>query len=150
MRILVVCMGNICRSPMAEIVLKDKVHKYKKEWLIESAGTIGFHEGENADERAIKTCYKHGLDLSRHRARQFKVSDFENYDHILVMDRTNLRDVNSKARTEYDRNKVRFFTHLSKTSPNSEVPDPYYEGNSGFDLVFNQLDEAAECLIKLL
>ncbi len=150
MKILVVCMGNICRSPMAEIVLKEKALKYKKEWLIESAGTIGFHRGENADERAIRTCHNHNLDLSRHRARQFKIDDFDTYDHILVMDRTNLHDVHSRARTEKDRNKVRFFTYLSKTAPNSEIPDPYYGGNSGFELVFNQLDEAAECLVNQL
>lgn len=150
MKILVVCMGNICRSPMAEIILNSKVALHKKEWIVESAGTIGFHQGEQADIRAIETCRRFGLDLSKHRARQFKTDDFSYFDHILVMDKTNFHDVQLKAKSSDEKRKVKFFTHLYKTSPNKEIPDPYYGGVKGFEQVFSLLDEAADDLVSYL
>jgi protein-tyrosine phosphatase len=141
-KILMVCMGNICRSPMAEGIMRQKIADYKLDAIVDSAGTISFHAGENPDERAISTAKKHHIDISRLVARQFKQSDFTEFDYIFVMDRTNLNDILRNITNDDYRRKVRLIMNSVFSDQNIEVPDPYYGGNNGFENVFAMLDRA--------
>lgn len=137
-----VCLGNICRSPMAEGILQSKVDPNLVK--VESAGTAAYHVGEAPDSRTILAARKHGLDLRSLRARKFEASDFDYFDEIYVMDRQNYRDVLSLAKNEEDRNKVDLILNLLHGEANQEVPDPYYGGDEGFDNVYRLLDAATD------
>ena len=129
-----VCLGNICRSPLAEGVLKSKLPP--EIYHIDSAGTAGYHIGKSPDRRSIKVAASHGIDISDQSARVFQTSDFDRFDKIFVMDRNNLKNVRRLARTEDEKQKV------SLILGDHEVPDPYYGGESDFQLVFDLLDNA--------
>jgi protein-tyrosine phosphatase len=147
-RILMVCLGNICRSPMAQGLLE---HKIKQEGLpvdCDSAGTSGYHTGENPDLRAQKTMRLHGIDISSYRARQFTSEDFFRFDKIYVMDQQNYEDVLSLAPKQEDVKKVDFLLNLIFPGENMSVPDPYWGGEQGFEDVFRLLDDATSVLIK--
>ena len=146
-KILMVCLGNICRSPMAEGILRAKVGD---QVLVDSAGTGGWHSGEAPDRRAQACLRAHGQDIAGLRARQFGIEDFDRFDHIFVMDRQNYSDVISMARDEGDMKKVQMI--LEKTHPGEQkpVPDPYYGGDQGFENVYYLLDEACEVLYNEL
>lgn len=139
-RILMVCLGNICRSPLAEGILKSKLSD--DSFFIDSAGTGNYHIGENPDSRAISIANKHGLDISNLKGRQFEVSDFDDFDHIYVMDESNYRNVVLLARNDQDKRKVKFILDEVHPDQNNNVPDPYYGGNDGFENVYKMLDEA--------
>ena len=138
-RYLVVCLGNICRSPIGEGWLRHvamvKGHRVK----VDSAGTSGYHAGDAPDRRSIAAMHAAGIDISGQRSRKFVRSDFQKFDRILVMDRANLSDVLSLAKTEEDRQKVALFDPTG-----AEVPDPYYGGEDGFAHVREQVRVAAE------
>lgn len=137
-----VCLGNICRSPLAEGILKSKVDTTKIQ--VDSAGTGGWHVGEQPDERSIKVARKNGLDISYQRGRKFSTYDFEQFDHIFVMDNSNYSDVIQLANTEAEREKVQLILDELFPGENVDVPDPYYGGALGFENVYKMLDEACE------
>ena len=149
-RVLFVCLGNICRSPMAEGIFRRHVEAagLSHAFHIDSAGTGRWHAGEPPDPRAQSCLLGRGVDISGLRARQFTAKDFDQFDHILVMDSTNLNDVLYHARTDADRARVRKFLSFGKGDPDSDVPDPYFGGGDGFERVFDMLDEAARGLLS--
>jgi protein-tyrosine phosphatase len=140
MKILMVCLGNICRSPLAEGIMKDKIEKLGLPWQVDSAGTGNYHQGELPDKRSIAVAKKYGIDLTYQRARQFQIDDFSNFDLILVMDKSNYRNILQLAENENQSKKVSLI--LSHTDQiEGEVPDPYWDDN-GFEAVYQMLDEA--------
>lgn len=148
MKILMVCLGNICRSPIAEGILRHKLQVMKNEDIqTDSAGTSGFHAGEAPDSRMRMTALKNGMDISDLRARQFIQSDFDEFDLIYVMDLANKNDILSLARNDEDRAKVKLILDEIFPDENREVPDPYYGGDAGFQHVFDLLDDATDQII---
>jgi len=147
-KVLMVCLGNICRSPLAEGILKSKVNQSKI--YLDSAGTGGWHIGELPDARSIGIARHNNIDISSQRCRKFEVSDFDDFDFIYVMDRSNFSDVLSLAKTEEHRLKIHMILGKLEGNPIMEVPDPYYGGEKGFENVFNLLDEACELIAKRL
>lgn len=140
-KILMVCLGNICRSPLAEGILKSKL---SNSFLVDSAGTASYHIGSAPDKRSIAVARKYGLDISNLRGRQFSVSDFDTFDYIYVMDESNFENVVKLARNDKDISKVKMI--LNEVYPNQDydVPDPYYGGDNGFENVYKMLDEACD------
>ena len=133
-----VCLGNICRSPLAEGILKSKLNA---NFEVDSAGTAAYHVGNPPDKRSIAVAQQFGIDISQQRARQFKKDDFNSFNLIFVMDQNNYNDVVELA-TPAQRRKV----HLLRE--NNEVPDPYYGDASAFEAVFHLIDTACETLVK--
>ena len=150
MKILFVCLGNICRSPLAEGIFRDMAGKKKIKVDIDSAGTGAWHAGENPDPRAIATAKKFGVDISGLVARQFSPDDFDHFDKIYVMDRSNYKDVMSLARKEHHGEKVDLFLNLLHPGKNRDVPDPWYGGPEGFTEVYRLLESACEKLAEQL
>jgi len=149
MKILMVCLGNICRSPIAEGILRHKLRAMNlKNVVTDSAGTIAMHTGEAPDLRMQKTALKNGIDISDLRARQFVVKDFDEFDLIFAMDRSNLKNILTLARNENDKKKVKLILNESFPEEDREVPDPYFGGEEGFQHVFELLDETTDQLIK--
>lgn len=145
-RILMVCLGNICRSPLAEGILKSKVDPTKV--FVDSAGTSNYHVDDCPDPRSIAIAREKDLDITTQRGRQFSVKDFDNFDRIYVMDMFNYHDVLSLARNEEDRQKVSLILNEIFPGENVEVPDPYHGGDDGFSRVYDMLDEACEVIAK--
>ncbi len=149
MNILFVCLGNICRSPLAEGILKSKLEGKKFPFIIESAGFESYHINESPDQRAIKIAKEHGIDISENKCRLFTTEDFDNFDVIYVMDASNYRDVQYFARTEKDMNKVKYI--LSEIDGRERsVPDPYYGIDSGFESTYNLINEACKRIAEML
>jgi protein-tyrosine phosphatase len=146
MKILMVCLGNICRSPLAEGILKHKVEQEGLAWQVDSAGTGSWHIGELPDPRSVAVARKYGIDITDQRARQFQATDLDQYDRILAMDSSNYREILSKAKTEAQREKVELILNFAQPGFNGNVPDPYWDDN-GFEQVFQMLDEACEQLL---
>ena len=146
MKILMVCLGNICRSPMAEGILKHKIHALSLNWQVDSAGTGSWHVGEAPDPRSISTSAENGIDISDQRARQFKQRDFDAFDLILAMDSSNYNNIVQLAREDSDRQKVNLLLNYSHPGQNRAVPDPYFEG--GFQAVFEMIEAAVDGLIR--
>jgi protein-tyrosine phosphatase len=151
MRILFVCMGNICRSPSAEGVFRSLLAARAPQLTIEidSAGTHDYHEGEPPDDRAIAAARRRGVDLSALRARMVRASDFDDFDLILAMDEQNLRELRRRA-PEHRRERIRLMMEFASQASVRAVPDPYYGGPQGFEQVLDLLEEAAEGLLKEL
>ncbi len=147
-RILMVCLGNICRSPLAEGILRSKLPQDR--FVIDSAGTGNYHIGNPPDSRSIKVADKYGLDITSLRGRQFTRYDFDNFDLIYVMDASNYESVMSLARTEDDKAKVKFVLNEIYPDQNHDVPDPYTGTIHGFENVFKMLDEACEQIAQNL
>jgi protein-tyrosine phosphatase len=148
MKVLFVCLGNICRSPLAMGILRDKAREQGVEIEVGSAGFEDYHVGEGADPRSRQIASKHGIDISDHIARQFRISDFDYYDRIYVMDSTNHQDVMSVARNGPDEEKVDYILNLVHPGRNLPVPDPYYGGKDGFENIFRLLDQACDRLLS--
>lgn len=142
-KILMVCLGNICRSPLAEGIMRVKL---SKDFIVDSAGTGGWHAGELPDKRSISTAKNRGLDITSQRARQFKISDFDTFDYIYVMDNSNYKDVMALAPNEEAKSKVKLILNELFPNENVDVPDPYYGGQDGFENVFNMLNEACDVI----
>lgn len=149
-KILMVCLGNICRSPMAEGIMRQKVEKYGLAVYVDSAGTIANHVGEAPDKRSIANGLKHNVDISGLRARLFTLSDFDKFDLIFVMDRSNYKNVIGMARNHDDKKKVNLIMNELYPRTDIEVPDPYFGGEEGFDKVFHLLDLACENIARNL
>ncbi|HEY2580421.1 MAG TPA: low molecular weight protein-tyrosine-phosphatase [Mucilaginibacter sp.] len=141
MKILMVCLGNICRSPLAEGIMQHLANENGLDWHIDSAGTGDWHVGEGPDRRSTRTANKHGIDISRQVCRLFKVSDFDTFDVIFVMDKSNLSDILAMARNEEDAKKVKLLLG------DEIVPDPYYEDKQ-FEPVFNLIEEGCREIIS--
>lgn len=147
MKVLMVCLGNICRSPLAEGILKQKAAERDLDWTVDSAGTGSWHIGEPPDRRSVAVAKKHGLDISAQRARQFRPKDFEDFDRIFVMDSSNFQDVLAQAQKESQRKKVDLLLNVSHPKENRNVPDPYWDDN-GFEKVFQMVEKACEQLLE--
>lgn len=150
-RILFVCMGNICRSPTAEGVVNKILNNNRLESLfkVDSAGTHGYHVGESPDPRTCEAALKRGIDLSGLRARKVIPEDFEQFDLLLAMDRANLAFLKRGARPEHY-SKLGLFMHYARQFDADEVPDPYYGGERGFELVLDMVEDAGRGLIESL
>jgi protein-tyrosine phosphatase len=148
MRVLFVCMGNICRSPTAEGVFREFVQRHAPELDLEidSAGTHDYHVGEPPDPRALKAASSRGLDLSALRARQVEDADFERFDLILAMDRVNYEALLDRSPAQY-RSRIRLLLEFADDAGRDEVPDPYYGGAKGFEEVLDLLEDAAAGLL---
>jgi len=140
MRILMVCLGNICRSPLAEGILKSKIDTSKI--FVDSAGTGHWHVGDSPDQRSIAVGKKNKIDISSQRGRQFSKKDFENFDVIYVMDNSNKQNVLALAENDSQKEKVKLILEEIFPGENVDVPDPYFGGSAGFENVFKMLDEA--------
>ena len=140
MKILMVCLGNICRSPLAHGIMEDLAQQNGLNWEIDSAGTGAWHVGEAPDKRSIKVAYSHGIDISSQRARQFKPSDFESFDRIFVMDHENYKNVVALAQNEAQKSKVSLLLNTEI------VPDPYWDNNL-FEPVFQMVEQACKQFI---
>ena len=143
-KILMVCLGNICRSPLAEGIMLKLISENNINMRVDSAGTSNYHIDEAPDKRTISNAAQHHVDLTSLRARQFKVSDFEKFDKIYVMDKSNLANV--LALTSTDAHKIKVDLLLNTLHPNQdlEVPDPYFGGEQGFEDVFNLIYKACQ------
>lgn len=148
MRVLMVCLGNICRSPMADGWLRHKAKEYDIDLLVDSAGTAGYHVGDKADARMRKWSKTYGVDIDDLRARQFTQEDFDRFDIIFAMDLSNKKNILRLARTAADEAKVYLYLNELYPNENREVPDPYYGGDSDFKHVIELLDEATEAFLK--
>lgn len=137
-----VCLGNICRSPLAEGILRHMAEQRHLDWEIDSAGTGNWHVGDPPDPRSVRVAHKHGIDISGLRGRQFRAEDFDRFDRIYVMDLDNYRDVLHKARGTADRDKVQLL--LEHQQP---VPDPWYD-DALFEPVYNLIYEACERIVR--
>ena len=142
-----VCLGNICRSPLAEGVLASKVSI--SEIIVDSAGTAGYHIGNPPDPRSIEVATSHGIDISGQRCRRFSVADFDDFDYIFAMDRENLRNLQDMARNTSDLDKLALLLEAAGM-PQMEVPDPYYGGPRGFQEVYGLIDLATDRLLDSL
>jgi protein-tyrosine phosphatase len=143
-----VCLGNICRSPLAEGLLKQKLNFTKFE--VDSAGTSGSQRGEAPDPRSVKEAEKHGIDITQQRARALRAEDFEKFDLIYVMDDSNYEDVIRRAPNENAKSKVIKILDESFPGENLNVPDPYYGGAMGFSNVYRMLDHATTAIANRL
>jgi protein-tyrosine phosphatase len=148
--VLMVCLGNICRSPIAEGILRSKSEKLGLDITIDSAGTSNYHIGEHPDSRTIANAKKHEIDISHLRARQFTVNDFDSFDFIFVMDSSNYSDVISLARNNQDKEKVKLILNSVYPESNMSVPDPYFGGEQGFENVFILLDKACDVIANTI
>lgn len=147
-KILMVCLGNICRSPLAEGILASKLPKDK--FIVDSAGTGNWHVGKQPDTRSIATAKKNGLDISLQKGKHFTPQHFEEFDYIYVMDGSNYDDVLFLAKSEDHKKKVSRILDELFPGDNVDVPDPYYGLQNGFDMVYEMLDEATDLLAKKL
>lgn len=145
-----VCLGNICRSPLAEGILQHKISEAGLNVEVDSAGTIALHEGELPDSRSIATAHEHGIDITNQRSRPLKKKDFEEFDKIYVMDASNYTDVISLAKNENQKAKVMMILNESHPGENRRVPDPYYGGDEGFENVYQMLDKACTIIVDNL
>lgn len=145
MRVLMVCLGNICRSPLAEGILQEKIISEGLNWEVDSAGTSSWHVGENPDPRSVEVAGRNGLDISRQRARQFTPDDFNSFDLIFAMDHSNYSDILDLAKSEQQKAKVKLILNEIFPEKNRAVPDPYWDNN--FDEVYELLSQAANSII---
>lgn len=146
MKILMVCLGNICRSPMAEGIMRRKILLQGLQWEVESAGTVAYHIQQPPDIRAQNELAKYKIDISGQRARKFSPYMFASYDLIFTMDAANYNDVLNSAATDEERNKVHMIMNMKDPGRNTAVPDPYYDDNL-YTTVYEMLDAACDCII---
>lgn len=147
-KILMVCLGNICRSPLAEGILKSKLPN--DGFFVDSAGTSNYHVGDRPDRRSIEIASANEIDITNQRGRQFQVSDFDRFDFIYAMDQSNYRNIIRLARNESDKAKVKMILNVLYPNENMDVPDPYYGGDTGFKNVFDLLDNACNVIASEL
>lgn len=148
MKVLMVCLGNICRSPLAEGILRSKAEEGNLAIEVDSCGTAAYHVGERPDPRSISKANDYAIDISMLKGRQFKKSDFDAFDLILTMDRYNQMDILQLAGNNEQREKVKLILSYSNEHEEKDVPDPYYGGVQGFEQVYQLLDEACDRFIE--
>ena len=145
MKILMVCLGNICRSPIAQGVLEKKIREKKLDWIVDSVGTSGWHDGEAPDDRAIKATKAVGIDISKQISRKITPDDLDYFDVILTMDSSIYLDVINLCKTPLQKDKVSHMLNFLRPGRNEAVPDPYYHDN--FAEVVELLDDAMDAFI---
>jgi protein-tyrosine phosphatase len=148
MKILMVCLGNICRSPLAEGILQKKALKAGLNWQVDSAGTNGYHTGEPPHQLSIKVAKLNGIDICEQRSRKFTAADFEEYDIIYAMAADVIDDMKRIARNSFDANKVSLFLKASFPGEERDVPDPWYGGEDGYHEVFEIINNNCDSIIK--
>ncbi|TVQ42481.1 MAG: low molecular weight phosphotyrosine protein phosphatase [Saprospirales bacterium] len=146
MKILMVCLGNICRSPLAQGIMEAKVLESKLDWEVDSAGTSAYHVGEKPDPRSISTAADNGIDITSQRARQFSKLDFKQFDIIYAMDKSNYHDIIQHADSENSRKKVKLILNEAFPGENRDVPDPYW--NDRFPEVYEMLEKSCDEIIS--
>lgn len=144
-KVLMVCLGNICRSPLAHGLLESKV---SSDIIVDSAGTAAYHVGNLPDSRSIDIATVYGLDITQQRARKFSKKDFQDFDLIFAMDESNYYNILSLATTDTERNKVKMILDELYPNENKSVPDPYYGGEDGFKNVYKMLDKATDKIVQ--
>jgi len=147
MKILMVCLGNICRSPLAEGILQAKANAAGLNWEVDSAGTANYHVGETPHKLSIKVAREHGVDISKKRVRQLAKLDFTLFDKIYVMDRENYNGAKRIAGENWDLDKIDYLLNEVYPGENREVPDPWYGGYENFKEVYALLEEACEKIV---
>ena len=147
MKILMVCLGNICRSPLAEGILQHKVWLAGLKWSVESAGTNGYHTNEPPHPLSQKVAKKNGIDISKHRSRKFIAEDFLNYDKIYAMADDVLDEMKRIAKNNYDASKVELLLNELLPGKNMDVPDPWYGPEAGYHQVYKMIDEACDAIV---
>lgn len=143
MKILMVCLGNICRSPLAEGIMKAKIKEAGLDWQVDSAGTGSWHVGNLPDPRSIEVAAKHGLDLTDQRAQQFKAKHLNEFDLIFAMDSSNYQNILKLATNDTQKKKVHLMMNMADAGRNQGVPDPYWD-DDGFEQVYQMLDRACD------
>jgi len=147
MNILFVCLGNICRSPLADGVMRSLVKKHQLPWTVDSAGTANYHIGEAPDKRAQEIAKKNGVDISGLRGRQFQVNDFDYFDYIFAMDASNYQNIVKLARNQEDINKVELFLNRLEPGMNRGVKDPWYD-DALFEPVYKEIEQTCKAIIR--
>jgi protein-tyrosine phosphatase len=150
MKVLMVCLGNICRSPLAEGIFRNKIITQRLNVSVDSAGTIDFHNGSHPDYRSIDIAKKNNIDISNLKARKVESSDFDNFDYVFVMDKNNFNDVIKIAKSNNAKAKVFLLTEFLFPNQKIEIPDPYYGSEKDFEVVYRLLDNSCEKLIEEL
>jgi protein-tyrosine phosphatase len=148
MKILMVCLGNICRSPLAEGILQQKVKDHELQWVVDSAGTNGIHVGEAPHRLSQKVAKANGIDISHQISRQFFATDFKEYDRIYVMAKDVMQEVERIAGNKFDANKVDYFLNELHESKNEDVPDPWYGNEDGYIKVYDLIDKTCDAIIE--
>lgn len=149
-KILMVCLGNICRSPMAEGIMRDKLNKYNIDSIVDSCGTASYHIGDSPDHRAITCLLDHEINIANLRGRQFEIEDFDKFDFIFTMDLHNFSDILALTRSNEDKRKVNMIMNEVYPGENRPVPDPYYGSMSDFEYTYELLNLACEKIAKKL
>lgn len=140
-----VCLGNICRSPLAEGIMADIIAQQGLDWAVDSAGTSGWHNGELPDRRSIDVARNHGIDITGQRSRKLIKQDLADFDHVMAMDASNYNNILALCSSDAERAKVAMILNYSYPNENRQVPDPYYEG--GFEGVYQMLRQACEAFV---
>jgi len=148
MKILMVCLGNICRSPLAEGILQDKAFKAGLNWSVESAGTNSYHIGDPPHHLSQKVAKLNGIDICQQRARRFVAEDFDRYDKIYALAGDVMNDIGYIAKNKFDGAKVDFLMNELYPDRDMDVPDPYYGGESGYHEVYAMLDKVCDAIIR--
>ncbi|MGJ7032119.1 low molecular weight protein-tyrosine-phosphatase [Niabella hirudinis] len=148
MKILMVCLGNICRSPLAEGILQKKAAELGLNWEVDSAGTNGYHTGETPHRLSQKVAALHGIDISGQRARDFVAADFDRFDKIYAMAGDVIDEIRYIARSRFDASKVDLIMNEMEPGRNKDVPDPWYGPEPGYHEVYDMLDKATNKIIK--
>ena len=147
MKILMVCLGNICRSPLAEGIMENKINTYNLNWKVDSAGTGSWHIGSSPDSRSVDVARHHNIDIRNQRGRQFTKEDFDHFDLIFAMDSQNYQNITKLAPDNKAKEKVQLIMNLHQPGYNQSVPDPYWDDN-GFQGVFDMLELACEGIVN--
>jgi protein-tyrosine phosphatase len=148
MRILMVCLGNICRSPIAEGIMQSKINEYGLSWEVASAGTESYHIGEPPHTFSQKVCHKFGIDISKQRARKFVREDFDNFDKIYAMAEDVLQEMKYRAGSRFDSQKAGLLLNELYPGSNRSVPDPWYGPEEGYGEVYDMIERACDAIIK--
>jgi protein-tyrosine phosphatase len=144
-----VCLGNICRSPLAQGVLQHKLDSFNlKNIYVDSAGTGSWHAGNPPDIRSIEIAEKYGIDISQQRARQFSSNDFNTFNKIIVMDTKNYKDLLNLSSSQIDSDKIKLLLSYTYKNERASVPDPYYGGDDGFEYMYKLINSACNEIIK--
>ena len=146
MKILMVCLGNICRSPIAQGILSSKTKHLNV--IVDSAGTAGYHTGSPPDSRSIEIAKRHNIDLQNQRARQFTRNDFDEFDIIYAMDTNNYAHLIALTKNQKEKEKIRMILNEIEPGLFQSVPDPYYGGENGFEKVYNLLEKACHKIVN--
>jgi protein-tyrosine phosphatase len=147
MKILMVCLGNICRSPLAEGILQAKAEKNNLEWTVESAGTESYHIGEPPHELSQKVARENGIDICRQRARRFVASDFEKYDRLYALSSDVLEEMRAIAADQFDESRTDLLLNESEPGANRDVPDPWYGTEPGYHEAYRLIEKACDAII---